>query len=462
MNANRRSVIRGAGAIAAGTLAGCLSDPPGGGVDEEQGYAAFFSLWDWTEAITGDAMSFENPVDVGEMGHGWEPPSGLPAEVAESGVFVYLDTPEFSWAQDLAAELERDHPDVVLIDAMAGLEPYLLPVDTDGDDRQPDDLSAFDPPTVEIGDLDVYEGRTGERVMYWHDGHWHGGVPAVEVDDSVTVEPVFEDEAGLVLPLGDEDGFTVDAVVADGAQEGIVEIETDGERITVEGLETGLTRIYFRLHHDGEVLWDSSHDLAGAEVVDEREPTDAPDFYDPHVWVDPVLAQEMVETIADELAEFDPDNADTYRDNAAEYVDRLDEVNREFETLAANATRDVVIFAGHDSFGYIDARYDFDIETSVGIGADGGETSEDLTRLVTLVEDHDIDTVLYDPFETPDPDESIPDTVAVILENTGADTYEPLTPIEGTTPAWDDAGYGWIEQMEEINLPSLRRALGAE
>lgn len=52
--------------------------------------------------------------------------------------------------------------------------------------------------------------------------------------------------------------------------------------------------------------------------------------------------------------------------------------------------------------------------------------------------------------------------VEVLLENTDADTYEPLTPVEGTTEEWNEQDWGWIEQMEELNLPSLRAALGAD
>ncbi|WP_254862697.1 metal ABC transporter solute-binding protein, Zn/Mn family [Halovivax gelatinilyticus] len=464
MELTRRSVLSAAaGTGAASLVAGCLSDPPGFGSDPEGGYAAFYALWDWAEQVSGDEMSFENPVDVGEMGHGWEPSASLPADVAQSAAFIYLDTPEFSWAQDLARELETDHEDVALIDVMEGLEPQLLVMDEDdGADREADPESAFDPEHLTVDDFDVYDTRSGERIMYWHDGHWHGGVPSIEVDSSVTVEPVVIDESDRVLPLDDDSAFELDAVVADGAQEGIVDIEASDGRITFSGTNKGLTRIYYRVLHDGSVIWDTSNDLASVEVVAELEATDRPSFYDPHVWVDPVLAEQMVETIADGLSEVDPDNEGTYRENAEDYQSRVADVHDQFKALETEATRDVALFIGHDSFGYIDARYDFDIHTSVGISADADETGADVAELVELIETHDIETVLYDPFETPNPDTDVPDAVEVILESSEATNYEPLTPVEGTTPEWNDAGYGWVEQMEQVNLPSLRKALGVK
>lgn len=158
MKRTRRSILKAsAGAAAAGAVAGCLSEVGFGG--NEGGYAAFFTLHDWAEAVSGDELAFENPVDVGEMGHGWSPGGDLLSNVATSEIFVYLDSPEFSWAQDVADALERDYEDVVVVDGLEGVD--LLPWDhdhdpdegagddqdheEDGEDDHERDGSAFDP-----------------------------------------------------------------------------------------------------------------------------------------------------------------------------------------------------------------------------------------------------------------------------------------------------------------------------
>ncbi|SDQ90624.1 metal ABC transporter substrate-binding protein [Natronobacterium texcoconense] len=463
MKLSRRSLLgSSAGALAVGA-AGCLSEPGGDGDSgEQEGYAAFFALWDWTDEIVGDEMEVTNPVDVGEMGHGWEPPADLQRNVAGSDVFVYLDTAEFSWAQNVAGEIADEDVDTMLIDAMDGLENQLLPLDRDvEDDREPsgDD---FDPDAVTISGFDVYDGQTGDETAYWHGDHWHGDLPLVPIGGSAAVEGVFEDDEGRVLPLGEAEQFQFDARIVDGANEDVLEIESEGDRVVFHGNDVGRTRIVFELVADGEVLWDTSADNMTAEVVEELPDDTAPDFYDPHVWADPVLAQRMVETIADGLGEADPDNAELYEDNAAAYADRLAEVHEQFEQLAADAERDVAVLAGHDSFQYIEERYDFEIHTPVGISPDAAETESDISESISVVEKHDIDTILYDPFETPDPDEDVPRMVELLLENTDAEEYAPVTPAEGTTAEWSEQGWGWVEQMEEVTIPSLRQALGAE
>ncbi|TYT60610.1 metal ABC transporter solute-binding protein, Zn/Mn family [Natrialba swarupiae] len=472
MDISRRSVLKASGGTLAGAaVAGCLSEPDAGesneGGDDDgngpTGYAAFFALWDWANHVGGDEMTFVNPIEAGEMGHGWEPPADIQRDIADSDVFVYLDTAEFSWAQNVATDLETDYDDVTLIDAMAGLESQLLAVDRDPeDDREPARDHEFDPDAVDVAGFDVYDGQSGEEVAYWHGDHWHGELPEVPLEGSATVEGVFEDDEGRVLPLGDDEQFQIDARIIDGANEDVLEIESHGDHVEFHALDVGRTRVVFELVADGEVLWDTSADNMTAEVVEELSESDAPEFYDPHVWVDPIIAQDVVETIADGLAEVDPDNAETYAENAAAYNERLDEVDRQFEDLAAEADRDVAVLAGHDSFQYIEHRYDFEIHTPVGISPDAAETESDISEAISIVEEHDIDTILYDPFETPNPDEDVPQMVEVLLENTDAEEYAPLSPAEGTTEEWNEQEWGWIEQMEEINIPSLRQALGAE
>jgi len=343
MSPTRRSVLQAGGTGVAAAVAGCLSEPGDSGSgtpDELSGYAAFFVLWDWTDAITGEGVAVENVLSVGEAGHGWNPPGDLVLDVAESDLFVYLDTPEFSWAQDVAAQVEEE--DVATVDVMSA-----------------------------VG---------SDQLLPWTGGHDH------------------------------EEGDDHD-------------------------------------HEEGD-----DHEEDGGSRGDE--------FSDPHVWIDPVLAGEMVDWLAEELASLDPDNGDTYRENAASYVDQLDEIDAAFRELSERARVDVAVFAGHDSFQYIEERYDLRIHSPQGVTPDAEPSPDDIAGTIELVEDNDIDAILYDPLETPDGDP--PPLANRILESTDATRALPLASGDGTTGEWQDDGWGWIEQMTELNLPSLRVALDAE
>jgi len=335
MTRTRRSVLRrGAGLAVAGSaasLAGCSDAASGGSGEFDSGYAAFFTLHDWANQVAGDHATFEDPVDVGRLGHGWNPDGNLAADVASTDAFVYLDSSEFSWAQDLAATLEDDYDTVAVIDGLDGLE---------------DDLLGWD-----------------------------------------------------------------------------------------------------HSHEEGENHEEDGHDEADGHAESGQ--------YDPHVWVDPVLAADVVDTIAAGLGEADPDNADDYADNADDYATELDAVDDAFRSIAENAARDVAVMAGHNSFQYLEARYGFRLHSPVGVSPQNEPTQSEIADTIELVNDAGIDAVLYDRFESSTLAESI-------VENSGATEAIPVSPAGGTTREWNDAGYGYLEQMTEINVPAFERAFDAQ
>jgi len=358
---------RGTGLAVGGTaasLAGCSDVANGNSGAFDAGYAAFFTLNDWANRVAGDHASFEDPVDVGRLGHGWTPDGNLAADVAATDAFVYLDSSEFRWAQDLAATLEDDYDTVAVIDGLAGLEDELLDWD-----------------------------------------HSHEGA-----DDHSDEEHDHEEE-------GEHDHSDKE------------HNHSDEEH-----------------HHEEEGEHD--HEEEGEHDHGEKQ-------YDPHVWVDPVLAADVVDTIAAGLGAADPDNADDYADNAAAYIEELDAVDAAFESIAENADRDVAVMAGHNSFQYLEERYGFRFHSPVGVSPQNEPTQSEIADTIELVNAEGIDVVLYDQFESPTLAESI-------VENSDATEAVSVTPAGGTTREWNDAGHGYLEQMTEINVPAFERAFDAQ
>ena len=460
MDQTRRDVLKAAGGLTvASSLAGCF-DVVGLGSDEVEadGYAAFFAIHDFAEQVGGDMMTFENPVGTGRMGHGWSPDADITPDIASTDVFFYLDTEEFSWAQDVAQNLERDYDHIRIVDLLDGLEPYLIPFDYDGSDRmpEPDHDREYPEESLAFQEFDIWDLRSQDQLGYWHIDHWHGPFPDLRVDDIVPIGIVLTDNQGHVVPLGEDETYQVDARVVGGDAD-VVEIEPDGTAVNFHGRELGTAEIVFEFYRGDELLYETTGEPHTVDVVEEI--TDDGEFYDPHTWVDPVIVQEMVDSIADELAELDPDNAETYRENATTLNDRIEEVHQQFEELVSDAELDVAVFAGHDSYQYVERRYGFELETPVGVSPDAQASRDDIVGLIETIDENGIDTILYDPFEAPTPGDSYPQIVDSILEESSAEHAEPLTPTEGTTEEWEEEGWGWIEQMEEINIPSLERAL---
>ncbi len=76
----------------------------------------------------------------------------------------------------------------------------------------------------------------------------------------------------------------------------------------------------------------------------------------PHVWLDPKLAEYEVTNILEALSKADPANATGYARNAGEYVARLEKLDAELSAgLAPFKGRPMITF--HDAFPYFARRY---------------------------------------------------------------------------------------------------------
>ena len=116
---------------------------------------------------------------------------------------------------------------------------------------------------------------------------------------------------------------------------------------------------------------------------------------DPHVWLDPVLAQQQVATIKDGLIAIDPNNADSYRTNAEAYIQQLQQLDREFQQrLAPLAGCNFITF--HDAFAYLAHRYGLKQEAIVEIPEDS-MTPQDIQRVQQTAEQYQVKALLTEP-----------------------------------------------------------------
>lgn len=88
-------------------------------------------------------------------------------------------------------------------------------------------------------------------------------------------------------------------------------------------------------HADDESATDEAHDHE-AEGEDHAG-HDHIEGFNEHVWFDPHTMIHVVEAIADELTEIDPDGTDTFRANADELVAELEGFERDLEAIKADA-----------------------------------------------------------------------------------------------------------------------------
>ncbi|ELY63343.1 hypothetical protein C490_16284, partial [Natronobacterium gregoryi SP2] len=114
---------------------------------------------------------------------------------------------------------------------------------------------------VEVEDLEIVDRSDDEVVADVHDDHWHGELPHIHVDDNVSLGAVFTDDHGDEIPIGSNEEYALAVSVADDAEGGIVEIDSDehwhGDHVHIYGESEGETEVVFKLWHDDHADWES-------------------------------------------------------------------------------------------------------------------------------------------------------------------------------------------------------------
>lgn len=164
---------------------------------------------------------------------------------------------------------------------------------------------------------------------------------------------------------------------------------------------------------------------------------------DPHIWLDPVLAQQQVATIRDGLIAINPTNADSYRTNAEAYIQQLQQLDSEFkQKLAPVKGCNFITF--HDAFLYLAQRYGLEQEAIIEIPEDS-ITPKDIQRVQQAAQQYQVKALLTEP--------GIEDKR---IQQISSDLNLPLEAIDALESGETDPQYYF--QVMRGNLSALERA----
>lgn len=139
---------------------------------------------------------------------------------------------------------------------------------------------------------------------------------------------------------------------------------------------------------------------AVTELIDESfllEPKEFQGHYDPHVWMDASAWSRCVEAAAKALGEFDPPNAEHYRQNAARYREELAKLHAYAQTaIATIPEKSRVLITAHDAFNYFGRAYKITVKGIQGISTESEAGLQDINRLVDSIVEHDVKAVFVE------------------------------------------------------------------
>ncbi len=111
----------------------------------------------------------------------------------------------------------------------------------------------------------------------------------------------------------------------------------------------------------------------------------------PHSFIDPVVGIHMAEDMRDALMEVDPDNKDYYEENATEYLDRLNEIEQDYEKrLGELPEENKTLVTSECAFQYMLDRYDMGEACIWKVDTEENGSPEQIKSLVSFIKEHNV------------------------------------------------------------------------
>ena len=368
---------------------------------------SFYPVYEFTQQVAGEHADISLMVGGGADPHSYEPSARDIAGINNADLFIYTSEEMEFWVPSLLNSIENEELEVVRTADGLGTEGHYDSPASNGNET---DFSA-DP----VADLPKDVQIIGLA------GHYHSG-------DTVTLMAQFEQAEDWQWYVMEKEGQweQVDNLTSDR-----FEYQIEREDILVQAVATD---------GDGNELAQS--EVAHVHIDDHKEE-------DPHIWLDPVLAQDQVLLIMEALIEADPVNAESYQENADQFINELSALHEDYlEAFEGAENRTFVV--QHQAFGYLAARYDLDQIAIGGLSTEVEPSPSRIAEINQLVNEYDVPVIYYQQGAN----SAIAQTVA---NETGTETAV-LHDLETLSEELRAEGLGYVEAMRE-NLEALKQSI---
>jgi len=170
---------------------------------------------------------------------------------------------------------------------------------------------------------------------------------------------------------------------------------------------------------------------------------------DPHVWLSPILAQDLALAVKDELVAALPEQEEVFNENYDQLISELQSLDQDFEQMAS-AAKTKTFFVSHASFGYIAEQYGLEQIAIAGINSQSEPSQKELTEIVDQAEMLQVSYILFE--------QNVSSKLSTVIQNeVGADSLQ-LNNLSVLTEEDINNGETYFTLMEK-NIETLKQAL---
>lgn len=207
------------------------------------------------------------------------------------------------------------------------------------------------------------------------------------------------------------------------------------------------------LNGNGLEIWSDNLkkiiDNKKTKIITAGTELDATTNTDTHTWLAPLLAQKIVDRIAQGLKQADPPNKNYYQANADALKNKLNSLDVAYKQGLTNCAQKNII-TSHAAFGYLASSYGFKQIPITGLSPDAEPSSAELAKIIKFAKDNKIKYVFFESLTSP----KLAKTIATEI---GATTL-PLNPLEGLSPEESAQEKNYLSLLRD-NLTNLKIAL---
>jgi zinc transport system substrate-binding protein len=175
---------------------------------------------------------------------------------------------------------------------------------------------------------------------------------------------------------------------------------------------------------------------------------------DPHFWLDPLAAAEVVRALAAAFATADPDGATGYHQRAERYAAELATLHADFEAMVKGATTRTIVYGGHPAFGRFALRYGLEFASPYeGFSPDARPGPRAIAALVRRMRELGTRVVYHE--------ELIEPRIARVLAEEAGARLVLLHGAHNLTADERRAGESYLS-IQRANLARLREGLGVK
>lgn len=185
--------------------------------------------------------------------------------------------------------------------------------------------------------------------------------------------------------------------------------------LNLEGGEQGwFFKMVDAVDQDEDKIFSVTQQVEPMYLGDEEE-NGKKEEINPHSFIDPANGIKMAEDMRDAFIEMDPDNEENYNERAEAYLDRLDEINKEYEEkLGEIPEEERYLVTSERAFQYMADHFDLEEGFIWEIDTEENGSPEQIKELVSFLEDNEVPMLFVEsnvderPMETVSNESGVP------------------------------------------------------